>query len=76
MGMTYDSALNQTRIGFFIEWRRQATPEDVAEVTSWTDRLMGKPPEFRTEGKSDPCADNQNLEWLRTGKMPAPRRTN
>ena len=74
--MTYDQAANQTRIGFFLEWRRSATPDDIAEVTAYTDSLMGKRPQILTETTSDPGADDRNVEWLRTGKMPAPRRTN
>jgi hypothetical protein len=74
--MTYDREANQTRIAFFTEWRRVATPDDIAELTAYTDELMGKPPELLTETNADPCAEQENVEWLRTGKRPVPRRSN
>ena len=74
--LTYDREANQTRIAFFTEWRRVATPGDIAEPTGYTDELIGKRPEILTETTSDPCAQPENVEWLRTGKPPKPRRAN
>ena len=74
--MTYDDAKNQTRIAFFFEWRQSPAPNDIAEVTAYTNELMGKPPELMTETKNDPGHDASNAEWLRTGTKPARRRTN
>ena len=74
--LTYDREANQTRIAFFTEWRRVATPDDIGQLTRYTDELMGKPPELLTETTSDPCAEQENVEWLRTGKPPKPRRAN
>ena len=74
--LTYDREANQTRIAFFTEWRRVATPEDIAELTGYTDELMGKRPEVLTETTSDPCAEPENVEWLRSGKAPTPKRAN
>ena len=74
--LTYDREANQTRIAFFTEWRRVATPDDMAELTHYTDGLMGKRPELLTETASDPCVVQENLEWLRTGRPPKPKRTN
>jgi hypothetical protein len=74
--MTYDREANQTRIAFFTEWRCVATPDDIAELTAYTDELMGKPPELLTETTSDPCAEPENVEWLRSGKPPTPKRAN
>ena len=66
--LTYDREANQTRIAFFTEWRRVATPGDIAELTGYTDELMGKRPEILTETTSDPCAEQGNVEWLRSGQ--------
>ncbi len=74
--MTYDADAKQMRIAFFIEWRGMATPNDTAEVMAFTNSLMGKPPAVITETTSDPCANNENVEWLRTGRLPAPKKTN
>ena len=74
--LAYDREANQTRIAFFTEWRRVATPEDIAELTGYTDGLMGKRPEILTETASDPCAEKENLDWLRVGRRPRPRRSN
>jgi len=49
---------------------------DIAEVTEYTNELMGKPPELMTETKNDPGHDAINAEWLRTGTKPARRSTN
>jgi hypothetical protein len=72
--MTYDADADQTRIAFFTEWRRRATPDDLAELMAYTDSLMGKKPELLNETSADPCADQENIEWLRTGKAPMPKR--
>jgi hypothetical protein len=74
--MTYDREHHETRIAFFMEWRRVPTPDDIAEVTAYTNTLMRKPPELMTEAQSGPCAEQENIDWLRTGKAPKPRRTN
>lgn len=74
--MTYAAETNQTRIAFFTEWRRPPTPEDQRELIAHTDALMGKGPALMTETTGDPTADKQNVEWLRTGKPPKPRKTN
>ena len=74
--LTYDAAANQTRIAFFTEWRQQATPADLSELVSYTDKLMGKAPEVMTETRLDPTTEPDNIEWLRSGKAPKPRRTN
>jgi hypothetical protein len=74
--LTYDREAHQTRIAFFTEWRRGATPGDIAELTGYTDELMGKRPEILTETTSDPCAEQGNVDWLRSGRKPPPRRTN
>ena len=74
--LTYDREKDQTRIAFFMEWYQPATPNDIAELTAYTNKLMSKEPEMLTEVKGDPTQDAANTEWLRTGKKPAPRRTN
>lgn len=74
--MTYASETNQTRIAFFTEWRLPPTPDDEHELIAYTDALMGKPPALLTECKGDPTAQQENVDWLRTGKQPKPRRTN
>jgi hypothetical protein len=74
--LTYDWEANQTRIAFFTEWRRSPTPEDQWELITHTDALMGRGPALMTETQGDPTADKQNVEWLRTGKPPKPRKTN
>jgi hypothetical protein len=74
--MTYDAERKQTRIAFFLEWRRLSTPDDIVEVTAFTNTLMGKTPSVTTEGNIDPREDQDNLDWLRSGKAPAPKRSN
>jgi hypothetical protein len=74
--MTYVPETNQTRIAFFTEWRLPPTPEDERELIAATDEMMGKPPELITETKGDPTVEQENVDWLRTGKAPKPRRTN
>lgn len=71
--MTYDRERDQTRIAFFMEWYRPATPDDIAEVTEYTNGLMGTGPELLTEG---PMLSQENVDWLRTGKAPRPRKAN
>lgn len=73
--VTYDSENNQTRIAFFFEWMLDPAPNDIGEVMAYTDELMGKKPELLTTGKES-CSDPANNEWLATGKMPPPKRTN
>ncbi len=74
--MTYVPETNQTRIAFFVEWRFPSTPEDDAELMAYTDTLMGKQPAVVTGTTADPCADQENVEWLRSGKPPKRRRAN
>jgi hypothetical protein len=74
--MTYDRQADQTRIAFFTEWRRRPTPEDERELIAYTDAFMGKAPALRTECHGDPTIQQENVDWLRTGKIPKPRRTN
>jgi hypothetical protein len=74
--MRYDAEAHQTRIAFFTEWRVTPTPEDQRELIAYTDSLMGKPPAVITETRADPTTDQENVEWLRSGKPPSPRRTN
>jgi hypothetical protein len=74
--MVSDDAAQQTRIAFFMEWRCMATPEDIAEVTALTNELMGATPAFTTESVADPCTNPENLEWLRSGKIPPPPKAN
>ncbi|HZT29438.1 MAG TPA: hypothetical protein VFA33_06125 [Bryobacteraceae bacterium] len=74
--MTYDAETNQTRIAFFTEWYMPPTPDDQRELMAYTDKLMEKPPELTTESKGDPTTNQENVEWLRSGKKPKPRRAN
>ncbi len=74
--MTYDREANQTRIAFFTVWWRPPTPEDQRELVEYTDALMGKPPALMTECKGNPAEQQENVDWLRTGKPPKARRTN
>ena len=63
--LTYDREANQTRIAFFTEWRYAATPDDIGELTRYTDELMGKPPEYvlcYTESYQKK-ARTQNTAW-------------
>jgi len=74
--MTYDRDADQTRIAFFVEWYQSPTPDDQRELTAYTDNLMGGPPALATECKGDPTASQENVEWLRSGTPPKPRRSN
>ena len=74
--LTYDAGADQTRIAFFMEWRCAPTPNDMSEITAYTNSLMGKPPALVTETHEDPCTDRENVEWLRSGKPPACKRAN
>ena len=38
--MTYDDQTNQTRIAFFTEWFRPATPADMEEFMAFTNAMM------------------------------------
>ncbi len=74
--MTYVPDTNQTRIAFFMEWRLPPTPDDEAEVIAYSDKLMGKSHDLMTTCKGDPTVEQENVDWLRDGKRPKPRRTN
>jgi hypothetical protein len=37
---------------------------------------VGKGPVFITETKDNPTVEQESIDWLRTGKMPKPRRVN
>jgi hypothetical protein len=74
--ITRDAATKETRVAFFIEWRCMATPDDIAELTALTDEIMGGTPAFFTDGIIDPWTNEENLEWLRSGKTPPPKRAN
>ena len=39
-------------------------------------RIESKPPALVTETKEDPCGDQEDVEWLRSGKQPKARKSN
>lgn len=73
--MTRVEGADQARIAFFIEWKRDTTPDDLSEAMAFVNKVMGgDQPLFLTEGKGDPTRIAENTEWLRNGKVPPPRR--
>lgn len=74
--MTEDSDKDQTRVAFFMEWKDLASPEDIQEVTELTNELMNNAePVVGIVGQETPFVA-ENLEWLRSGKLPKPKRPN
>ncbi len=68
--LTYDPALDQTRIGFFTGWKTEPSNEDTQELMAYTNDLMGKPPDAITAHKGDPFVHPANTKWLATGEKP------